>query len=224
MSLRLRLEGRYYNPPRVYSCIVACCETVGHIGLFCHLPKDPVTRKKWISDLPPLGTKKFNEHSVLCWRHFTSMNGRNDKKKVRRAKPLENLVLYTPKSMFMLPERDIAPDTFGDCEGMELLDFIIDYSFLQLNYRKMLGDFLKVCQVKVLGDTTMFYTVKPNSTKFMCLIKINKYLRVEIILGNRKVDPLDLTWILPVSSRITRWSQLKMLLYKFGSFNVIRIH
>ncbi|XP_072376279.1 uncharacterized protein [Diabrotica undecimpunctata] len=136
--------------PRVYSCIVASCETVGHIGLFCHFPKDPVTRKKWILDLPPLGTKKFNEHSVLCWRHFTFMNSKNDQKKVIVRKVNPGVVLYSPKSMFMLPERDIAPDTFGDCEGMELLDFIIDYSFLQLNYRKMLGDLAEICQGKLL--------------------------------------------------------------------------
>lgn len=48
-------------------------------------------------------------------------------------------------------------------------------------------------------------------------VKIDKNLAIEVSIGDKIMDPLDLTWIVPVYSKIVKWSQLRVLLAEFGS-------
>lgn len=54
------------------------------------------------------------------------------------------------------------------------------------------------------------------ATKVKSSVKMDRNLLVEVTVGNKIMDPADLTWIIPIYGKITRWLQMETLLVEFG--------
>ncbi|XP_057654799.1 uncharacterized protein LOC130893049 [Diorhabda carinulata] len=206
--------------PRTYTCCVPSCGVKLKIDEFFYFPTNPDTRRSWIAAIPDLYTA-IGQKSVICKVHF-GVQGQLGFHELNPPHifPSPKPRVYFPKYMFMLPSRDVVPETFADCDGINIADFILDFSLIRLKYKQKLGVLVRQWQVINSPNTITFYKMKQETiAKIKCSVRINSQLQVEVILGGKKMDPLDLTWVLPPYSKITRWSQLKLLLYEFSTSN-----
>lgn len=213
--------------PKEYSCCVPACQTRGTYSSFLSFPTDPNERQQWISAIPNLDCVVHHKF-LICKDHFKkgevikngcaftvasdvipSVFSQNIDDHFKRA--------YSPKFMFEIMDRDVGPDTHGRLERLATEDFIVDFFYLQNTYKEKLGGFMTNWHVSFADNYAFFYFLSlVHVAKIKCSIKINDRLLVQVALGGRIMDPLDLTWILPATSKITRWSQLKVLLFEFG--------
>lgn len=131
--------------------------------------------------------------------------------------PLQSLRHCTDNPMFEVRSRDHTPEFFGELEGVSNNDYILDLTYLRNFYKKILGGLLYVWNAHIGGDYVMFYTLDcAYVPKIACSIKINSTLITSVFLDGREMDTADLTWIIPISGRITQWSQLRVLLAHYG--------
>ncbi|KAG5896469.1 hypothetical protein JTB14_002610 [Gonioctena quinquepunctata] len=219
--------------PKFYTCCVPTCETRGPIQDFYRFPGNPYDRQTWMRAIPDLDTV-IDHKSVICLKHFKSSVLKTFDPKAdiitvlptifeKKSDDASKKKLF-PKYMFELMKRDIAPETFGDCEGQDAEDFIIEFCFLKSVYADRLGSVMKEWQVSFTDTQAFFYKLSlDHIAKIKCSIKVNNELKVEVMLSGRQMDPLDLTWAIPASCKITRWSQLKALLCEIGGSKLLRV-
>ncbi|CAH1154179.1 unnamed protein product [Phaedon cochleariae] len=212
--------------PKFYSCSVPSCHIWGPIQNFFSFPLDLRSRQAWMAAIPDLD-EVIDHTSVVCKKHFVLGPNQALDQPADQAYLIPTIFedhtedvekkKYFPRYMFHLTDRDVAPDTFGDCESSDVVDFIIEFCFLQAYYNVRLGDLMNKWQVSFTETQAYFYKLSlDNMAKIKYSVKIDKNLQVEIAAGGRKMDPLDLTWVLPATSKITRWSQLRAILFEYG--------
>lgn len=125
---------------------------------------------------------------------------------------------YHPEGMFHIASRDECPQTFADLDNsFESTDFLIDFYFLKESYKGRLKDLLVSWSHYSCETEVMFYTMDCAPVpRIVTSIKIDSNLILSMTLDGREMDRADLTWILPITGRINRWSQLKLLLKHFS--------
>lgn len=120
--------------------------------------------------------------------------------------------------MFEVHSRDYSPEFFGELESCDASDFIIDFACLKRFYSVRLKDYLHIYKAHFKNDFVVFYTVDCTFVpKIVSSVKINSGLLLTVYLDGREMDLADLTWIVPLSGKINRWSQLQLLLKHFTS-------
>nr|CAI5829331.1 unnamed protein product [Callosobruchus analis] len=120
--------------------------------------------------------------------------------------------------MFHLQERDEYPESLDP--KIEIGDYIFNFEELKANYLNKLGYLMDHWQVQFSAGEAFFYKLcTENVGRIKSSIKIKDSMNLEVVLNGRIMDPFDLTWVVPPTLLITRWSQLKMLLYEFGVVN-----
>nr|CAH7750392.1 unnamed protein product [Callosobruchus chinensis] len=125
---------------------------------------------------------------------------------------------FYPLYMFHLQERDEYPESLDP--KIEIGDYIFNFEELKANYPNKLGYLMDHWQVLFSTQEAFFYKLSTEDVgRIRSSIKIKDSMNLEVVLGGRIMDPLDLTWVVPPTLLITRWSQLKMLLYEFGVVN-----
>lgn len=224
----LLLLIRYvFLQPKEYSCCVPSCQTRGTYSSFLNFPNDPTKRQQWISAIPNLDCVVHHKF-LICKDHFKKGEVVNNGYALTVASDVLPSVFsqntddhyqrtYFPKFMFEMIDRDVDPETHGDSEPLAPEDFIVDFFNLRNTYKENLGKFMTNWHVSFTDNYAFFYFLSlVHVAKIKCSVKINDRLLVQVALSGRIMDPLDLTWILPATSKITRWSQLKMLLFEFG--------
>lgn len=118
--------------------------------------------------------------------------------------------------MFEVHSRDYSPETFGELEGLDAADYIIDFICLKKFYPEKLKDHLQYWRTYIYNDHLLFYTMDCTFVpKIATGIKINGGLLLTVYLDGREMDLADLTWIVPLSGKINRWSQIQVLLKHF---------
>lgn len=118
--------------------------------------------------------------------------------------------------MFEVYSRDYSPETFGELENLDATDFILDFLCLQRYCSEKLKSCLAYWNIVFSEDFMLFYILDCTSVpKIATSVKINKFLLLSVYLNGREMDTADLAWIVPLSGRINRWSQLEVLLQHF---------
>lgn len=119
--------------------------------------------------------------------------------------------------MFEVYSRDYSPETFGELQNLDASDFILDIVCLKKNYREKLNNSLKPWQVHFDDNCLLFYILDCNIVpKVTISVKISKVLLLSVFLDGREMDTADLAWIIPLSGKVTRWSQLEVVLQHFS--------
>lgn len=125
----------------------------------------------------------------------------------------ESSKTYWPKMMFEISKRDDCPETFGDLENADyMLSFNCFLKFYAANLREALQKWKSIAT-----ETHVTFFALDSYSKIKTSVRVNNELKVTVALDGREMDPPDLTWIIPVSRRINRWSQLKILLKHFSN-------
>lgn len=220
------------------------CTTYDLPNKFLHFPVDSNWRQKWLSALPNKNLV-IDHSTVLCLKHFNPndvalyTNIRDETGQTRTVRCTYPLVKqgampiifpssdsdktkncqdeYGPDMMFEISSRDSGPETFGDLEdNADGGDFIVDFVYLRKCYSAKLRDPLHVWNVFSTPMYILFYTLDCSSVPRISIsIKITSDLLLTLSLDGREMDPADLTWILPITRKINRWSQLQVILIHF---------
>lgn len=119
--------------------------------------------------------------------------------------------------MFESASRDYTPQTFGELEGiMDGLDFIVDFTCLRNFHSERLSNVLEFWYIYNGVDFILFYNLDCTFVpRIVTSIKINKKLLVTVYLDGREMDLADLAWIVPITGRVNRWSQIELLMKHF---------
>lgn len=199
-------------------CCVPGCLTYDMACNFLHIPARAPWRRQLLGSIPDA----VNHNRVVCLKHF---NFNSELRPVKNRVPPfkggaggkhrhEPCKKYWPKLMFEIAKRDSIPETFGDLENA---DYIINFNYLWRLYHKNLKDLLQSWKAVASSKYIMFFHLDccpvPRVT---ASIKITPDLKVFVTLDGREMDLADLTWIIPITGGISRWSQLRMLLEQFG--------
>lgn len=125
---------------------------------------------------------------------------------------------YWPEMMFEVSARDSCPQTFGDLENCpDSSDFLIDIHYLKRMHHLKLKDFFPAWNVLCTQKYILFYAIDECQSvpRIATSIKVDEHLTLTLTLDGKEMDRADLTWIIPVTGKINRWSQLKVLLEHF---------
>ncbi|VEN51041.1 unnamed protein product [Callosobruchus maculatus] len=220
--------------PKQFSCCIPKCQTRGTIEHFLNFPSDYKMRRTWITSIPDFDDVVDHE-TLICTEHFEKdqltltfdkyrytshvapsifpSNSEPHPKKKRKI----NKDFY-PIYMFHLQERDEYPESLDP--KMETGDYIFNFQELKANYSNKLGYLMDHWQVQFSTQEAFFFKLNTEDVgRIKSSIKIKDSMHLEVVLSGRIMDPFDLTWVVPPTLLITRWSQLKMLLYEFGVVN-----
>lgn len=120
--------------------------------------------------------------------------------------------------MFEVYSRDYTPETFGELDGLDVSDFILDFICLKKYHHEKLKNISPEWNLHLDEDFVVFYildcTVVP---KITTSVKISNVLLLSVFLNGREMDTADLSWIIPLSGKVNRWSQLELLLHHFSN-------
>ncbi|CAH1957894.1 unnamed protein product [Acanthoscelides obtectus] len=215
--------------PKQFRCCIPKCQTRSTIDNFLNFPLDYQLRQLWISSIPNFDDVVDHE-TLICTKHFDKSLLRLEKNRYlsnyppvifpsksepNTKKKLKNDDFY-PFYMFHLQDRDEYPLTVG-CTKMKIDDFIFNFWEIKAYYAEKLGYLMDYWQVQLSIREVFFYKLNTEDVgKIKGSIKIKDTMHLEVVLSGRTMDAFDLTWAVPPTLLITRWSQLKMLLYEFG--------
>lgn len=120
--------------------------------------------------------------------------------------------------MFEVYSRDYSPETFGELDSLDATDFILDFVCLKKFYNEKLNNCLQQWKVYFEDNFILFYILDCTDVpKITTSVKICKPLFLSVYLNGREMDTADLAWIVPLSGKVNRWSQLKVLLQHFSN-------
>lgn len=179
-------------------CCIPHCKSKGAKAIFSHLLELPPHEAKLISYQKYLDTGA----PYICENHYV----------IRKQED----VTQAPEYMFTVPCRDYLPETFGELsEAEDYNDFVIDLSLLKQQYVDRLGKYLDRWSVVEYSEFVLFFLLEAaDIPKIRFSIRIEQDLQLSVALDGRLMDPLDYTGFVPISGRLTRWSQLEaMLIY-----------
>ncbi|XP_018321273.1 uncharacterized protein LOC108734294 [Agrilus planipennis] len=225
-------------------CCIPNCPTYDTLDKFLRFPLDVEWRTRWIKAIP-VKNWVIDYGTIICVHHFKNsdlamytklLNGTSGKSVITRSStPLikhgalpskfDNLIntsepseeVFKFRDVFELSYRDHSPETFGDVEGVDINDFLIDYYYVKQVFEVKLKNVLGEWKIQNGQDYLMFYTVGNfDIPQIVSSIKIDTNLCVTVCLNGREMDPADLTWAVPLTRKINRWSQLTQLLNLFG--------
>lgn len=119
--------------------------------------------------------------------------------------------------MFQVYSRDYSPETFGELDGLDVSDFILDFICLKKYHHEKLINCLQPWNVYFEDNFILFYILDCTAVpKIATSIKISQILLLSVYLDGREMDTADLAWIVPISGKVNRWSQLEVLLQHFS--------
>ncbi|XP_031333914.1 uncharacterized protein LOC116163926 [Photinus pyralis] len=212
-----------------YHCCIPGCLTYDTLDNFVQLPSETEWRNKWLSVIPRKDWIVTNS-TVACFKHFQSgdflvrISTAGDKGKDQVTSSTLCIKWGTvPKIFPKKPQNPPVgeklcpcPEVFEDLEKEEFIDCVVELWYIKLMYRNRLGDLLSAWNAIEETDSIVFYSLDLSEIpRIKASVKIDNFLCVTVTLAGKKMDPGDLTWILPVDGKLSRWSQLKALLQAF---------
>lgn len=122
-----------------------------------------------------------------------------------------------PSEMCLLYPRDYSVPTTVKDENNQT-DLIKDYDNFKFYFSKKVGAVLKRSwNVISAADHLIFYTLDFFEVPTIpSCIQIDRHLHATVYLCGRMMDPADLTWALPITGILNRWSQFEELLVIFA--------
>ncbi|KAK5650911.1 hypothetical protein RI129_001940 [Pyrocoelia pectoralis] len=215
-----------------YHCCIPGCLTYGTINKFVQIPVETEWRNIWLS---VIARKDWvvTHSTVACFKHFKSGDFISQSSTVKSYQVTSSTlrlkegaiprifpktVETPPTELIQLRPLDLpGPELFEDLEKEEYQDFVVALWYIKLMYKKELGKLLSLWKVIERNYDITFYVVDlAEIPRITASIKIDNSLHVCVTLAGREMDPLDLTWVLPVNGKLKRWSQLKTLLKTFS--------
>lgn len=106
-------------------------------------------------------------------------------------------------------------------EDFERSDIIENFGDLTLNYENKIS--VSDCWiVKPVSDSHMYFYIldlTDECIKIINQVSIYREMIVKVFLNGNKLDFNDLKWVLPITMKLTTWSQLQNILSRYKNLN-----